>query len=96
MYPNLGYASRSAYIVPVETNIHMANQKLLQDLLRQIRLEAGLRQVDLAVRISQPQSFVSKYESGERRLDVLELRQICNATGISLEEFVHRLENLLT
>ena len=64
----------------------------LHSLLRQIRVEAGFRQTDLARRLAKPQSFVSKYESGERRLDVLELRRICQVLGVSLEDFVHRLE----
>jgi transcriptional regulator with XRE-family HTH domain len=64
----------------------------LQALLRSIRHEAGLRQTDLAERLGQPQSFVSKFESGERRLDLIELRQVCSAIGISLEEFVRRFE----
>ena len=71
-------------------------QALLQSLLRQVRQEAGLRHQDLAARIGELQSFVSKYESGERRLDVLELRQICIALGISLVSFVQRLEDLLS
>lgn len=79
----------------MESSPYAPGQKVLQNLLRQIRLEAGFRQVDLAKRVGQPQSFVSKYESGERRLDVLELRQICNAMGISLEEFVRKLEDSL-
>lgn len=70
-----------------------SNQRAqLLRLLRQVRLEAGLRQVDLAKKLRQPQSFVSKYESGERRLDLLELRQVCNVVGTSLEEFVKRFE----
>jgi transcriptional regulator with XRE-family HTH domain len=64
----------------------------LLELLRQVRIEAGLRQIDLANKLRQPQSFVSKYESGERRLDLLELRQVCKATGISLQGFVKRYE----
>jgi transcriptional regulator with XRE-family HTH domain len=64
-------------------------------LLRQIRLDAGLRQVDLAARLGQPQSFVSKYESGERRLDILELRSVCKAVGVTLPEFATRLEQRL-
>lgn len=64
----------------------------LLELLRQVRIEAGLRQVDLAKKLRQPQSFVSKYESGERRLDLLELRQVCSAAGTSLQEFVKRFE----
>ncbi|MFZ1344640.1 helix-turn-helix domain-containing protein [Thiothrix eikelboomii] len=41
------------------------------------RETAGLTQSDVASRLARPQSFVSKYESGERRLDVLEFLQIC-------------------
>lgn len=57
-------------------------------------MEAGLRQVDLAERLGQPQSFVSKYEIGERRLDILELEQVCNCCGISLVSFVTRLDEV--
>ena len=60
-----------------------------------MRLEAGLRQIDLAKRLAQPQSFVSKYESGERRLDLPELRQVCKAAGISLGDFISRFEDSL-
>jgi transcriptional regulator with XRE-family HTH domain len=67
----------------------------LQALLKEVRNESGLRQADLAERLDQPQSFVSKYESGERRLDVLELRQVCEVLGISLQQFVTRLEERL-
>lgn len=67
-------------------------QKILQKLLRQIRLDAGLRQKDLAERLEKPQSFISKYESGERRLDLVELHQICNMVGVSLEEFARKFE----
>ena len=58
--------------------------------LRQVRREAGLRQVDLAERLGRPQSLVSDLESGQRRLDVVELRTICHALGLPLEEFIRR------
>lgn len=61
-------------------------------LLRAIRLESGLRQVDVAERLGQEQSFVSKYESGERQLDFVEVAEICEALGISLTDFVRRFE----
>jgi len=64
----------------------------LRDLLRQIRTDAGFTQAELAERIGVPQSFVSKYESGERRLDILELKEVCQALGSSLLDFVRRLE----
>jgi predicted transcriptional regulator len=70
-------------------------QEQLQFLLRQVRNEAGLTQTDIAERLGQPQSFVSKYESGERRLDILELRSVCTTIGISLADFIKRLEQSL-
>lgn len=69
-----------------------AEKNRFLSLLRQLRCDAGLRQEDLAKKLGEPQSFVSRYECGERRLDVLELRQICRILGISLAEFVRRLE----
>ncbi len=80
---------------PMQKSIFTRQQERLQRLLRQVRRDAGLRQSDLAKRLGQPQSFVSKYESGERRLDLLELRQICEAVGISLAEFVRRFEKAI-
>jgi transcriptional regulator with XRE-family HTH domain len=76
-------------------SIFTNQQGQLQVLLREVRLEAGLRQVDVAERLGQPQSFVSKYESGLRRLDLVELRQVCMVLGISLEAFVRRFEESL-
>lgn len=75
--------------------IHSTEQKKLCRLLRQLRLASGLRQEEVAVHLGKPQSFVSKYESGERRLDLLELRQVCGALGVTLPDFVTRLEDLL-
>lgn len=61
-------------------------------LLRQVRLDAGLRQADVAKKLSKPQSFVSNYESGERRLDLLELQGVCEVVGIKVADFVRRFE----
>jgi transcriptional regulator with XRE-family HTH domain len=68
------------------------NRKALLTLLREVRTEADLTQVEMARSLGVPQSFVSKYESGERRLDLLELQQVCQALGITLEGFVKRFE----
>jgi transcriptional regulator with XRE-family HTH domain len=76
----------------MEKSIHTTDHKKLQRLLKQVRLGAGLRQEDLAELLGKPQSFVSKYEKGDRRLDLIELRQICQAVGISLTELVERFE----
>jgi transcriptional regulator with XRE-family HTH domain len=72
--------------------LHSDEHERFRGLLRKARVEAGLTQMELASRLGVPQSFVSKYESGERRLDVLELRLVCQAVGVSLQEFVRRLE----
>jgi transcriptional regulator with XRE-family HTH domain len=76
----------------MDKSIYTTQQECLQALLRQVRLATGLRQVDLAKRLGEPQSFVSKYESGQRRLDLVELLQVCHALGISLVELVRRFE----
>lgn len=54
-------------------------QEQLQKLLRSARREAGLTQAEVAARLRRPQSFVAKYEGGERRLDVVEFIQIARA-----------------
>ena len=76
----------------MDKSIYTQHQALLCNLLRQIRLSAGVQQEELAQRLEKPQSFVSRYESGQRRLDLLELRQICGAVGVSLRELVERWE----
>jgi hypothetical protein len=51
--------------------------------------------VGLAARLGETQSFVSKCERGERRLDILEIRAFCLAIGIPLSDFIRRLEQAL-
>lgn len=63
-------------------------RETLADRLRTMRIEAGLRQQDLADRIGMPQSFVSKCESGERRVDLVELLALCSACGADVVDFV--------
>jgi len=70
-------------------------QKALLSLLRHLRTEAGLTQAEMAKLLGKPQPFVSYYESGVRRLDLLELRQICGVLKISLPDFVNKFEGLL-
>jgi transcriptional regulator with XRE-family HTH domain len=64
-------------------------------LLVTIRKEAKLDQAAVAKAVGKGQSFVSRYEAAERRLDVLELRAVCKACGTTLARFVKRLESLL-
>lgn len=59
----------------------------LATLLRAARESAGITQVDLSQQLGQPQSFVSKYETGERRLEFTEVRSICHALNVPFGEF---------
>ena len=56
--------------------------KRLRELLVEARKRAALTQAELSSRLHRPQSFVSKYERGERRLDVIEFGQVARALGI--------------
>ncbi len=55
--------------------------------LRRARLDAGLSQGDVAARLGADASYVSKCESGERRLDVIELAEFCRIYGLGLRDF---------
>ena len=79
----------------MKKRIYLAQRGRLVSLLREMRIEAGLTQVDLAARIEKDQAYVSRYESGQRRLDVLEVREICQVVGVTLQEFVKRLGGAL-
>lgn len=65
----------------------------LRSLLREQREAKGVTQVVLAERLGETQSYVSKVERGERRLDLVQLRCFCKAIGISLGDFVARFES---
>lgn len=76
----------------VGANIYSPEHRKLTALLRSLRENAGLTQVQLAARLRRSQSFVSKYEAGQRRLDLVELRQLARALGLSLPDVVARFE----
>ncbi len=57
-------------------------------LLIQARESQGLTQASVAERLSRPQSFVSKYENGERRLDVIEFLEVTAALGVEAESLL--------
>jgi transcriptional regulator with XRE-family HTH domain len=56
-------------------------------LIKELRTSRGLTQADLAARLSRPQSYVSKYETGERRLDFVETALVCEALDMGIKEF---------
>ncbi|MDH2909337.1 MAG: helix-turn-helix transcriptional regulator [Candidatus Eremiobacteraeota bacterium] len=62
-------------------SIYTAEYKRLRELLKRSRIDADLTQAEVAERLGRPQSFVAKIESGERRLDVVELLQVLRKLG---------------
>lgn len=91
-YPILGYLQRRLCPLGMDKSIYSVAYQRLCALLREIRTEAGLTQVQVAQRLDEPQSFVSKYESGERRLDVVELSLVADALGTTLANVILRFE----
>jgi transcriptional regulator with XRE-family HTH domain len=75
-------------------SIFSKGQEQLQNLLRTAREAAGLTQTQAAEKLNKPQSFISKIESGERRLDLIELKQVCAAFGVSVTDFVRSWEKI--
>lgn len=69
-----------------------AYRTLLRELLRQFRLEAGIPQEELAQRLGEHQSYVSKYESGGKWLGFIEVWLLCKALGITFDELVRRFQ----
>ena len=56
--------------------------------LRKARLEAGLRQIDVSKKLKRTQSYVSRVETGEQRLDVLELKKFAQLYKKDINYFI--------
>lgn len=79
----------------MEKSIYTREYTAVTQLLKVLRKEAGMTQVELGEILGQSQSFVTKFERGERRLDIVQLRTLCQKLGVTLPEFVKRLEAAL-
>lgn len=69
-------------------SIYSKEYKTVVERLKKARQESGLKQEEVAFRLKKPQSYVSKTERGERRLDVAELKKIADIYGKPLDYFV--------
>ena len=56
--------------------------------MKKARLESGLRQIDVAKKMNRPQSYISRVESGEYRLDILEVKKFAKLYKKSVEYFL--------
>jgi transcriptional regulator with XRE-family HTH domain len=68
--------------------IYSDKQRKLCALLIQGRKNAGLTQQAIAEKLKRPQSFVAKYEGGERRLDVIELQEIAKVLKLDMVDLL--------
>lgn len=65
----------------MQKSLKSAEYARLVELLVAVRHEAGVRQHALAKKLGRPQSFIAKYEGGERRIDLIEFIAIARALG---------------
>ena len=80
---------------PQLKTIHSEEYKILIDCLKQFRKSANLTQLELAERIGTDQTYISKYERGERRLDIIEVMAICKGMNIKFIKFFQVFESQL-
>ena len=74
---------------------HTGPYEVLVEQLTKLRKEQSLTQKELAERLGKPQSFVSKYESGERKLDVIEFILISQQIGVDPKEAFSKFFDLI-
>lgn len=94
-YPVLGYSKVGFTLLPNRINVtlllkslHELRSQELRRRLRDARLSRGLTQQEVAAGLERPQSYVSKYEAGERRLDLVEFIDVCAALTVDTEQFI--------
>ncbi|AVP97201.1 transcriptional regulator [Ahniella affigens] len=73
-------------------SIHRQEAQILVALIREYRIAAGLKQTELSERLGRTQSFISDVERGQRRLDLVQLRDLVTILGRTLPRFVQEFE----
>lgn len=70
-------------------------REILRNLLADARKSKKITQAQLAKQLQKPQSFVSKYENGDRLIDLIETHQICQALNYSFGELTTGFETVI-
>lgn len=90
------YRGRPRWVLAMRrASIHTPEHALLVALLRDRRLEAGLTQQEAAARLGRPQSYVSSIETGDRGLDLFQVRELAALYGVDFLTFAAELEQRL-
>jgi DNA-binding transcriptional regulator YiaG len=89
--PFLGYPALGCNKRLVTRSVFTPSYDRFRALLVEARKSRKLTQADVATRLGRPQSFVSKYERGERRLDVVEFLEVARAIGVDPKRLIDKL-----
>ena len=80
------------HTAPVPKSAFSRKHQYFRKILAEARQNAGLTQVALAKKLGRPQSFVSKFERGERRLDVIEFLDVARALAVDPARIISDLD----
>ncbi len=75
--------------------IYEPEYRLLIECLKESRLHSKMTQQELAMHLGCSQAYISKYEQGQKRLDIIEVRNICHCLGITLPDIINQFEERL-
>lgn len=75
--------------------LYKPEYRILIQCLKDFRLQSKMTQQELSAILGCSQSYVCKYEQCQKRIDIIELRKICFALGITLIEFIREFEERL-
>lgn len=93
MESNIG--GHTQQVPPMEKSLTSREFRIFVELLRDTRQRAGITQVQLAEALGQTQSYISKVERGECRLDIVQIRLTCHALKTTLPRFIAEYETRL-
>lgn len=75
--------------------IYEPEYRIFIECLKESRIQSKMTQQELATHLGCSQAYISKYEQGQKRLDIIEVRNICHCLGISLPDIVTQFEERL-
>ena len=75
-------------------SLHTRRYTVMRDILRRSRVASGFTQREMADKLSKPQSYISKIESGERRIDLIELIDFAEAASIDLNDILKQIKSV--